>query len=121
MYAQAIETGTRVGAEVYGVDYQPSPVDIRLEKPKHNLLFGIYELKTLQIPGHTQGSIAVYADVANKRICLDKVYTDHMRLHGEVTQAKQPPHLKELSTSRLRYYAKDIFVYISPPVRQESL
>lgn len=68
MDAQAIETGRRVGAEVYGVDYQPCEVDIRLKEVEHTLRFSKYELKTLHIPGHTQGSIAVYTDVAGKRV-----------------------------------------------------
>jgi len=66
--AQAIETGIRVGAEVYGIDYQTCPVDIQLREAKHSLSFGRHELKTLHIPGHTQGSIAVYTDIAGKRI-----------------------------------------------------
>jgi len=66
--AQAIESGKWVGAEFYGVDYQPCPVDIRLEKAEHNLRFGRHELKTLHIPGHTRGSIVVYIDIAGKRI-----------------------------------------------------
>lgn len=66
--AQAIESGEKVGAEFYGVNYQPCPVDIRLEKTEQNLCFGRHELKTLHIPGHTPGSIVVYTDIAGKRI-----------------------------------------------------
>ena len=66
--ARAIETGAGVGAEAYGIDYQPCPVDIRLGKAKQSLRFGDYELKILHIPGHTTGSIVVYADIAGKRI-----------------------------------------------------
>ena len=68
--AQAIETGKWVGAELYGVDYQPCAVDTRLEKANHNLHFAKHELKTIHIPGHTQGSIAVYVDIAGKRVLL---------------------------------------------------
>ena len=66
--AQAVETGKWVGAEFYGVDYQPCPVDTRLEKAEHNLRFAKYELKTIHIPGHTQGSIAVHVNIAGKRV-----------------------------------------------------
>ncbi len=66
--AQAIESGKWIGAELYGVDYQPCPVDIKLQKAEHNLRFGKHELKTTHIPGHTKGSIVVYADIAGKRI-----------------------------------------------------
>jgi len=66
--APAIESGEWVGTEFYGVDYHPCPVDIRLQEAEHNLHFGKYELKTLHIPSHTRGSIAVYVDVAGKRL-----------------------------------------------------
>ena len=66
--AQAIETGKWVGAEFYGVDCQPCPVDTRLEKAEHNLRFAKYELKAVHIPGHTQGSIAVYVGISGKGV-----------------------------------------------------
>lgn len=66
--AQAIETGARVGAETYEVGYQPCPVDIHLEKAERCLRFGKYVLKIIHIPGHTKDSIAIYTDVASKRI-----------------------------------------------------
>lgn len=66
--AQAIESGKWVGAEFYGVDYQPCSVDTRLQAAEHNLRFGKYEFKTLHIPGHTKGSIAVYGDFGSKRV-----------------------------------------------------
>ena len=68
MDTQAIESGKWVGAEFYGVDYQPCLVDTRLEKAEHNLRVGKYELRVLHIPGHTQGSIAVYIDIAGRRV-----------------------------------------------------
>lgn len=66
--AQAIESGKWVGAEFYGVDYQPCSVDMKLQEAEHNLRFGKYEFKTFHIPGHTKGSIAVYVDIAGKRV-----------------------------------------------------
>lgn len=66
--AQAIETGTGVGAEVYRVDYQPCQVDIRLGTAEQSFRFGKHELKIIHIPGHTAGSMAVYTDIAGKRI-----------------------------------------------------
>lgn len=65
---QAIESGEGVGAELYGVDYQPCPVDAKLDRAEHGLRFSKHELKTLHIPGHTRGSIVVYTDIAGKRI-----------------------------------------------------
>ena len=66
--APAIESGKRVGAEFYGVDYQSCQVDMKLEETEHNLRFGRYVLKTIHIPGHTQGSIAVHMDISGKRV-----------------------------------------------------
>lgn len=66
--APALETGEGTGADVYGVDYQPCRVDIRLEGTEETLTFGGQELVALHIPGHTPGSIAVYGDIGGKRI-----------------------------------------------------
>lgn len=66
--AQAIESGDWVGAEVYGVQYQPCQVDIKLQRAEHSFTFTKHELKALHIPGHTSGSIAVYTDIGGKRI-----------------------------------------------------
>ena len=66
--AQAIESGEWVGAELYGVDYLPCPVDTSLEGDGCDLQFGKYEFKIIRIPGHTPGSIAVYVDIAGKRV-----------------------------------------------------
>ncbi len=66
--AKAIERGTGVGAEVYGVDYLPCRVDVKIQGSEESLPFGDYELKTIHIPGHTPGSIAAYIDMNGKRI-----------------------------------------------------
>lgn len=66
--ARAIESGEQVGADLYGVDYQPCPVDVKLHRDEEKLRLGKHELKVLHIPGHTMGSIAVYVDIAGKRI-----------------------------------------------------
>lgn len=64
--AEAIETGVGVGSEIYGVDYQPCQVDIKLKEAEGSLVFGKYELKFLHIPGHTPGSIAIYVDMGRR-------------------------------------------------------
>ncbi len=66
--AQAIESGEWVGTEVYGVEYQPCKVDIKLQNAEHSFTYSKYELKALHIPGHTSGSIAIYTDIGGKRI-----------------------------------------------------
>lgn len=66
--APAVESGKGVGAEFYGVDYQPCQVDMKLGETEHNLRFGRHVLKTIHIPGHTKGSIAVHMDISGKRV-----------------------------------------------------
>ncbi len=65
--ADAIEIGKGTCAELYGVDYIPCRVDLRLCGSDENLKYGDIELKIVHIPGHTPGSIAVYVD-SGKRI-----------------------------------------------------
>jgi glyoxylase-like metal-dependent hydrolase (beta-lactamase superfamily II) len=66
--AKAIETGKSTGAELYGVSYEPCQVDIKLQGEEQKLVFGEQEFIALHIPGHTKGSIAIYADMGGKRI-----------------------------------------------------
>ncbi|MBM3131916.1 MAG: MBL fold metallo-hydrolase [Chloroflexi bacterium] len=66
--ADNIEQGTRVGAEAYGVDYEPCPVDRRIKGSEESLAFGKYELKVIHIPGHTPGSISAYMDTSDGRV-----------------------------------------------------
>lgn len=65
---EAIETGKGVGAEAYGVDYEPCQVDVKLQGAEQKLVFGEQEFTAIHIPGHTRGSIALYADMGGKRI-----------------------------------------------------
>jgi len=66
--AEAIETGKGVGAEAYGVDYEPCQVDVKLQGTEQKLVFEEQEFTAIHIPGHTRGSIALYADMGGKRI-----------------------------------------------------
>jgi len=66
--AEAIETGKGVGAEAYGVAYEPCRVDVKLQGAEQKLVFGEQEFTAIHIPGHTRGSIALYADMGGKRI-----------------------------------------------------
>jgi len=66
--AEAIEMGKGVGAEAYGVDYEPCRVDVKLQGAEQKLVFGEQEFTAIHIPGHTRGSIALYADMGGKRI-----------------------------------------------------
>ena len=64
--AEAIETGIGTGSEFYGVSYQPCRVNTKIDKAEDSLSFTKYELKVIHIPGHTPGSIAVYADMGKR-------------------------------------------------------
>ncbi|RLF15840.1 MAG: Zn-dependent hydrolase [Thermoprotei archaeon] len=68
--AEAIETGDpkRLGLELYGVAYEPCKVDLKFKGSEESLRVGDVELTVLHIPGHTPGSIAVYADVYGQRM-----------------------------------------------------
>ncbi len=66
--AQAIESGKGIGAEFYGLDYQPCSVDEKITETEHVFCFTRHELKVLHIPGHTPGSVAVYTDIMGRRI-----------------------------------------------------
>lgn len=66
--AKAIETGKGTGAELYGVSYEPCQVDVKLQGAEQKLIFGRREFTAVHAPGHTRGSIAIYTDMAGKRI-----------------------------------------------------
>ena len=66
--AKAIEQGTGDGAETYGVDYLPCHVDVKIQRSEESLIFRVYELKIIHIPGHTPGSVAAYIDIEQKRV-----------------------------------------------------
>ncbi len=68
MDADKIEQGTGVGAEIYGVEYIPCTVDVRIEDEEETLQFGEMNLNVVHIPGHTPGSIAAYLDTEKGRI-----------------------------------------------------
>jgi glyoxylase-like metal-dependent hydrolase (beta-lactamase superfamily II) len=66
--AEKIESGEEIGAEWYGITYEPCQVDRKLTKDEESLHYGEYEFKLLHIPGHTSGSIACYLDISGKRV-----------------------------------------------------
>lgn len=66
--APAIESGNGTGADAYGVDYQPCPVDVKIDRAEHDLHYSRHDLKLIHIPGHTPGSMAVYVEITGKRI-----------------------------------------------------
>jgi glyoxylase-like metal-dependent hydrolase (beta-lactamase superfamily II) len=80
--ADAIESGKGVGAEFYGVAYQPCLVNLRLKKTEEGLVFGQHELKAIHIPGHTRGSIAIYVDMGKRVLFGQDVHGPYFRQWG---------------------------------------
>ncbi len=68
--ADAIEIGDaeRLALDLYGVDYEPCHVDLKLSRDVEILRIGDLELTILHIPGHTPGSISIYLDVGGQRL-----------------------------------------------------
>jgi glyoxylase-like metal-dependent hydrolase (beta-lactamase superfamily II) len=86
--ARAIETGRGIGAEFYGVAYQPCRVDIKLSGPEEVLRYGGYELKAIHIPGHTPGSIAVYVDIGERVLFGQDVHGPYFLPGSDTAQAR---------------------------------
>ena len=66
--AASIEQGINTAAEVYNVKYIPCPVDVKIKNEKETLRFEGNDLNIIHIPGHTEGSIALYMDIGGKRV-----------------------------------------------------
>jgi len=102
--AEAIETGKRVGAEAYGVNYVPCLVDLKIQGAEESLQFGAKELRIIHIPGHTPGSIAAYIDIEGKRVLFGQdIHGPYYRQWGgDPVKAKQSlQRLKELKSDIL--------------------
>lgn len=55
-------------ADLYGIEYWPTKIDVVLEGEEESLSFGDLEFHFVSIPGHTPGSIAVYLDLEEGRL-----------------------------------------------------
>ena len=86
--ARAIETGRGIGAEFYGMTYQPCQVDIRLSGAEEVMRYGGYELKAIHIPGHTPGSIAVYVDIEERVLFGQDVHGPYIFPGSDTAQAR---------------------------------
>lgn len=85
--AHAIETGDGTGAEFYGVDYHPCPVDQKISQSETSLCFGGNELKVIHIPGHTPGGLAVYADMGRRVLFGQDVHGPYFLPGSDKAQA----------------------------------
>ena len=98
---ESIETGRGTGAVHYGVSYQPCIVDYKLTNEDTTLLCEGYELKTVHIPGHTPGSIAVYVDI-EKRVLFGQ------DIHGPYFLEGSDPFQAKISLQKLIDLKPDI-------------
>lgn len=64
----AIESGKGVGAEHYGVQYQPCQVDVQVSGDAASLEIGSRKFEFIHIPGHTPGSLAVLLQAGAGRV-----------------------------------------------------
>lgn len=55
-------------ADLYGIEYWPTKIDVVLEGKEGVLSLGDLEFHFVAIPGHTPGSIAVYLDLEEGRL-----------------------------------------------------
>jgi glyoxylase-like metal-dependent hydrolase (beta-lactamase superfamily II) len=67
--AKAVQDGDirMTAAQWYGLQFEPTPVDVKLSGPEQALTFGSDSIVCLHTPGHTPGSISLYLDRAGKR------------------------------------------------------
>ncbi|HNY34199.1 MAG TPA: MBL fold metallo-hydrolase [Methanothrix soehngenii] len=62
------ENNDLTAASMYGVDYRPVKVDVRLSGERGAVRLGDIDFHFLHTPGHTPGSICVYIDGSQGRI-----------------------------------------------------
>jgi glyoxylase-like metal-dependent hydrolase (beta-lactamase superfamily II) len=77
-----IELGDRrlTAADLYGIEYWPTKIDIILEGEETRIL-GDLEFHFVAVPGHTPGSIAVYLDLEDGRALFGQ------DVHGPFSEA----------------------------------
>ncbi len=87
--AKKIETGENIGADLYGLPYEPCQVDKKISEKTKTLEMGNQTFKILHIPGHTPGSIAIYLDIEDKRVLFGQDIHGPYSLPGaNVSQAQ---------------------------------
>lgn len=68
--ADAIEAGDPVqtASHLYGTEFPPTAVDVRLKGTENILYFGGRDIRCIHTPGHTPGSMAIVVEQDGKRI-----------------------------------------------------
>ena len=75
------ENNDLTAASMYGVDYRPVKVDVRLSGERGAIRLGDIDFHFLHTPGHTPGSICVYIDSPEGRILFGQ------DIHGPFSDA----------------------------------
>jgi metallo-beta-lactamase class B len=85
----ALETGAGVGAEYYGVRYEPCVVDIKLQGEENTLHIGTYDFDVVHVPGHTAGSVVITVKSGGKKVLFGQDIHGpyHPRWGGDVAKA----------------------------------
>jgi len=117
--AEAIEGRGRVGAEFYGVNYIPCPVDLKIRGDGESLRFGDRELKVIHIPGHTPGSIASYVDVDERRVLFGQDIHGPYRPEWGADPAKAKLSLQKLLDLRADILCEGHFGIYQPAAAVE--
>lgn len=86
---EGIERGTGTVARMYGIDYQPCPVDIKVGGESGSLSRGRYEMNIIHIPGHTPGGIAVYVDMGSRVLFGQDIHGPYSLPGADREQARQ--------------------------------
>ncbi len=68
--APAIQSGDNraTAAEMYGVSFPPTPVDVTVTGDEYRLTVGGDTIVLIHTPGHTPGSLSPYIDLGGRRI-----------------------------------------------------
>lgn len=60
--------GRATAADMYGVSFPPTPVDVTFSGREHRLAIGSDALILVHTPGHTPGSLSAYIDLGGRRV-----------------------------------------------------
>jgi len=112
--ASRIETGEMVGAEFYGILYEPCKVTKRMSGSEMELLAGDLRLNAIHIPGHTPGSIALYMDVGGKRILFGQDVHGPYVAHWGAVMDKVGSSLKRMKELNADILCEGHFGIFSP-------
>jgi glyoxylase-like metal-dependent hydrolase (beta-lactamase superfamily II) len=112
--ASRIETGEMVGAEFYGILYEPCKVTKRMSGSEMELRVGAACLHAIHIPGHTPGSIALYTDVGGTRILFGQDVHGPYVAHWGAVMDKVGSSLKKMKELNADILCEGHFGIFSP-------